>query len=369
MAYKWEVGAMDYLSVDPALNSNADLLLVEEALQQFFADAKLRAVTVNPSYLALWEALERATAGGKRSRPRLVMLAHRQLGGTDLPSAAALAASYELLHSALIIHDDVIDRDFVRRGIPNVSGHYRNRALRAGAPVPVAEHAGVSAGILAGDLALFSAYRLLTAVDAAPAVRQRLNTILDDAIFSSVGGEVLDVEFSRAPEMPSLEDITKTAHHKTSVYSFEAPLQAGAVLAGAPEPVVTALTSFGRYAGIAYQIVDDVLGVFGKESRTGKTSWGDLREGKRTALLSYAATRPEWSRIADVIGSPGMTAADAEQVRSLLISSGAKEYAVNLATENAHLAVMHLELDALPVPLGNKLEQMLFSVISDLRTY
>jgi geranylgeranyl diphosphate synthase, type II len=360
---------MNFLNVDNRLNGNADLELVEDALQRFFADAKLRAVSVNATYLGLWEALERATAGGKRSRPRLVMLAYRQLGGTDFSSAAELAASYELLHSALIIHDDVIDRDFVRRGIPNVSGHYRSRALRAGEPSASADHAGVSAGLLAGDLALSSAYRLLRAIEAPAPVRQRLNSILDDAIFSSVGGEVLDIEFSRTPEMPSLQDITKTAHQKTSVYSFEAPLQAGAVLAAAPEPVVAALTGFGRYAGIAYQIADDVLGVFGKESRTGKSTWGDLREGKRTALLSYAATRTEWSRIASLIGSQDMTAADAGHVRSLLVSCGAKDYAVQLATENAHLAVMHLEADGMPDAVRRSLEHMLFSAISNVGSH
>jgi geranylgeranyl diphosphate synthase, type II len=362
-------GAVNFLNVDYLLNGNTDLELVEDALQRFFADAKLRAVSVNTAYLGLWEALERATAGGKRSRPRLVMLAYRQLGGTDFASAAQLAASYELLHSALIIHDDVIDRDFVRRGTPNVSGHYRNRAFRAGETPAAADHAGVSAGILAGDLALSSAYRLLRAIDAPPLVLQRLNGILDEAIFSSVGGEVLDIEFSRTPDMPSLEDITKTAHQKTSVYSFEAPLQAGAVLAQAPEPVVAALTAFGRYAGIAYQIADDVMGVFGKESLTGKTSWGDLREGKRTALLSYAATRPEWNRIESLIGSQDMTAADAEYVRSVLVSCGAKDYAIELATENAHLAVMHLESDGVPDTVHRCLERMLFSVISNVGSH
>lgn len=356
------------LNVDHALKGNTDLELVEDAIQRFFIDAKLRAVSVNATYLGLWEALERATAGGKRSRPRLVMLAYRQLGGADFPSAAQLAASYELLHSALIIHDDVIDRDFVRRGNPNVSGHYRNRALRAGVPSAPAEHAGVSAGVLAGDLALSGAFRLLRSIDASVAVRRRLDEILDDAIFCSVGGEVLDIEFSRTADMPSLEDITKTAHQKTSVYSFEAPLQAGAVLAGAPEPAVAALTSFGRYAGIAYQVADDVLGVFGKESRTGKTTWGDLREGKRTALLAFAAATPEWSRIAALIGSAGMTAADAEYIRSVLVACGAKEYAIRLATENAQLAVTHLHSGDVPADLRSSLERMLFSVIEDVES-
>lgn len=360
---------MSFLNTDHALHGTADIELVEDALQRFFVDAKLRAVAVNAAYLVLWEAFERATAGGKRSRPRLVMLAYRQLGGSDLPSAAGLAVAYELLHSALIIHDDVIDRDFVRRGSPNVSGHYRNRALRAGASPSAAEHAGVSAGILAGDLALSGAYRMLNLMEAPEAVRRRLQGILDEAVFSSVGGELLDIEFGRTRELPSLEDITTTAHRKTSVYSFEAPLQSGAVLAGAPEQVVSALTSFGRYAGIAYQTADDVLGVFGQESRTGKTGWGDLREGKRTALLSYAATRPEWSSIESLVGTEDLTPRDAEHIRSVLVSCGAKDHAIDLVAENAQLAVMHLESDGVPEPLRTSLEGLLGAVMSDLRSH
>lgn len=355
--------------VNHALHRNEDLVLVEDALERFFRDAKLRAVAVSATYLGLWEALERAAAGGKRSRPRLVMLAYRQLGGADFSSAAALAGAYELLHSALIIHDDVIDRDFVRRGSPNVSGHYRNRARRTGLSSEAAEHAGVSAGVLAGDLALSGAHRLLRTVEAPMLVRQRLNDILDEAVFSSVGGEILDIEHSLSPQMPSLEDIAQTAHRKTSVYSFEAPLQSGAVLAGAAEPVVTALTSFGRFAGIAYQIADDILGVFGAESRTGKTSCGDLREGKRTVLLSYAATRPEWRSIGPLIGRPDMTAADAASVRSALISCGAKDYAVNLAAENAHLAAMHLDSGGVPDGLRDSLDRVLRSVISNVTSH
>lgn len=359
---------MNSLNVDQALDGGTtDLELVEDVLQQFFAEAKLRSVSMGAAYLTLWEALERAAAGGKRSRPRLVLLTYRALGGTDAAGAALLAASYELLHSALLVHDDVIDRDFVRRGRPNVSGSYRTRALRAGASPAEADHAGASAGILAGDLALSGAYRVLRRLEAPEQVCRRLQDVLDDAIFSSVGGEVFDIELSHAPQMPSLENIIRTAHLKTSAYSFEAPLQAGAVLAGAPESVISALTYFGRSAGIAYQLVDDVLGVFGAESRTGKSSWGDLREGKRTAMLAYAATQPEWDSIASLIGSPDLSAAEAEYVRTVLLSCGAKDYAVRLAVEHAHRATAHLDVDGVPPFLNSSLKQLLFSVIADVR--
>ncbi|GAA3707611.1 polyprenyl synthetase family protein [Zhihengliuella alba] len=340
---------------------------VEEELARFFADAKLRAARIGPPYLRLWEALERAAAGGGRSRPQLVLLAYRHLGGTDAQSAALLAASYELLHTALLVHDDVIDRDTVRRGVPNVSGRYRNRALRAGADAAEAEHAGTSAGLLAGDLALAGAYRLLRRIEAPREVEQRLHDLLDDAVFSSVGGEVYDVELSHAAAPPSMEDLAKTAHRKTSVYSFEAPLRAGAVLAGAPAPAADALQRFGRDAGIAYQLVDDVLGAFGDASSTGKTGCSDLREGKRTVLLAYAASRPGWDRIAGLVGRPDLTPADAERIRRVLVDCGARDHAVDLAARHAGRALAALESDGVPAPLRQRLGGLLRAVVGRVR--
>jgi geranylgeranyl diphosphate synthase type II len=291
------------------------------------------------------------------------MAAYQTLGGEDLDNAAGLGAAFELLHTALIVHDDVIDRDFVRRGIPNVSGRYRSIAEAAGLPPERAQHVGISAGVVAGDLALSNAYRLLERVQAGQAERRRLGEIFDEAVFASAAGEYLDIETSLSQEMPPLEDIVRMARLKTSVYSFEGPLQAGAVLAGADEEVVVRLGEFGRDAGIAYQIADDLLGVFGNETRTGKTNWGDLREGKRTALLAYVSVRPEWASISPLIGSPSMSVADADRVRRVLVDSGAKQYSADLAAEYADRARAHLDADAVPHELRSALDPVVAALV------
>ncbi|WP_105032932.1 polyprenyl synthetase family protein [Arthrobacter ruber] len=351
------------MDMDTLLVAPAGLEQVEGALARFFEESKVRAAKVGPGYHTLWETLERCTAGGKRFRPRLVMSAYQMLGGQDLDNAAELGAAFELLHTALIVHDDVIDRDFVRRGIPNVSGHYRGVAAAAGMTPDGAHHVGLSAGVIAGDLALSNAYRLLERVEAGAATRRRLGQILDEAVFASAAGEFLDIETSLAPTMPPLEEIVQMARLKTSVYSFEGPLQAGAVLAGAEEQVIVRLGEFGRDAGIAYQIADDLLGVFGNETRTGKTNWGDLREGKRTALMSYVAARPEWDSISSLVGSPGMSAADADFVRRILVDSGAKDYSAGLAEHYAARARTHLESGAVPEALRSALEPVVTAVV------
>lgn len=353
---------LDTLQVEPA-----GLEQVEGALERFFEESKIRAARIGPGYHGFWETLERCTAGGKRFRPRLVMSAYRMLGGRDLSNAAEVGAAFELLHTALIVHDDVIDRDFVRRGIPNVSGRYRSIADAAGMSPDEARHIGLSAGVIAGDLALSNAYRLLQRVEAPTAVRRRLGEILGEAVFASAAGEFLDIETSIDASMPPLEDIVQMARLKTSVYSFEGPLQAGAVLAGAEEEVIMLLGEFGRDAGIAYQIADDLLGVFGNETRTGKTNWGDLREGKRTTLLSYVSSRPEWESISSLVGSPDMSAAEVDHVRRVLIDSGAKNYSTDLAAEYAARARTHLESDTMPKALRAALESVLSAVVNRVR--
>lgn len=355
------------MDMDTLLAEPAGLEQVEDALGRFFEESKIRAAKIGPGYHAFWETLERCTAGGKRFRPRMVMSAYQMLGGRDLVNAAEVGAAFELLHTALIVHDDVIDRDFTRRGIPNVSGRYRAVAEAAGVSPDGARHIGLSAGVIAGDLALSNAYRLLERVEAAPAIRLRLGDILDEAVFASAAGEFLDIETSLNPTMPPLEDIVHMARLKTSVYSFEGPLQAGAVLAGAEEEVIVRLGDFGRDAGIAYQIADDLLGVFGNETRTGKTNWGDLREGKRTALMSYISARPEWASISSLIGSPGMSAADAHYIRRILVDSGARDYSARLAEEYAGRARTHLDSDVVPSPLRAALDPVVTAVVDRVR--
>jgi geranylgeranyl diphosphate synthase type II len=151
---------------------------------------------------------------------------------------------------------------------------------------------------------------------------------------------------------------------KTAVYSFECPLQAGAVLAGAPEPVVVALGVFGREVGIAYQIVDDLLGVFGLEAETGKTTIGDLREGKRTVLIAHATTTPEWTHIRHLVGKSDLTAVEADHVRVGLELSGSRKFTEELARSYAARALAALETPEIPESLREELTSVADDVLS-----
>jgi geranylgeranyl diphosphate synthase type II len=355
----------------PDLHTDAEktrqLELVDGVLERFFSLSTTRAAALAPAYEVLWNTLKANTLGGKRFRPRMVMTAFTALGGTDLDSAALVGASYELLHTALIVHDDVVDRDFVRRGIPNVSGSYRDIAATAGLAIPAAEHRGMSVAVIAGDLALAGSFRLLDGVVADAATLERLRYLLDDAVFASAAGELIDVDFSLYVGVPSVEEVVHMERLKTAVYSFEAPLQAGAVLAGASDEVVSALGEFGRTIGIAYQIVDDLLGVFGDEAATGKTNVGDLREGKRTALIAFAAGNPAWNELAPLVGKETLTAEEAALVRSRLEDIGARRYAERLAGDFADQALAALAVEGMPAELVGALTPVVGTVVERVR--
>lgn len=341
--------------------------MVDAVLERFFSLSKKRAAPLGEHYEHLWGLLERNTQGGKRFRPRMVMAAYSGLGGTDVEAAAYVGASFELLHTALIVHDDVIDRDFVRRGIPNISGTYRDHAVDRGASVEIAEHRGVSAAVIAGDLALFNSYRLMERSGVAGDTRERLLQVLDEAMFASAAGELIDVDFSIDPQNPVVDDILQMERLKTAVYSFEAPLQAGAILAGASEEIVAILGEFGREIGIAYQIVDDVLGVFGEESFTGKTTIGDLREGKRTVLIAYACSTPQWQRLKLLIGKHDLSEVEADEARTLLAECGARDFANDLVRGCATRALAVLAEASIPEPLRAELTPVAQTVLERMR--
>ena len=352
----------DLLAVDQQRQAQVD-----GVLDRFFSLAKNRAAAFGEEYVQLWSELETSATGGKRFRPRMVFCAYQALGGTDLEAAACVGAAFELLHTALIVHDDVIDHDFVRRGIPNISGSYRDRALARGASEEAADHKGISAAVIAGDLALFNAYRLIDRSGVNDVTRDRLVEVMDDALFASAAGELIDVGYSYLADIPRVDDILMMERLKTAVYSFECPLQAGAILAGAPEDVVSTLADFGREIGVAYQIVDDLLGVFGQEAETGKTTIGDLREGKRTVLISYATTTEEWPLIESLIGNADLTEEQAECVREILVASGAKAFAEGLARYYANRALARLSEGHIPEALKNELYPVADAVLGRVR--
>jgi geranylgeranyl diphosphate synthase, type II len=324
-----------------------DLQHVVDALHRHIDDAAASA----PAAARLWSEVRRACTGGKLVRPRLLVTAHRALGGADLAAEARVAAGFELLHTAFLIHDDVIDHDWTRRGEANVAAAFRAAALADGRRRDVAEHLGVSAAIIAGDLAVAGAVQLVGRATDDPVTSARLAAIAAEAVSETAAGELLDVELAAA-DAPGLDAVLAMYEAKTSVYTFCAPLRAGAALAGADEDVLGALDRAGRALGIAYQITDDLLGLFGDPAVVGKSTVSDAREGKRTVLAALLAERGVEPRVDRL--PPDAAAA---RLRDLVERSGSRASAVDLAA--AHTFAARDALGEVPGELRRALERLL----------
>lgn len=306
--------------------SPATRATIDETIDGSLRRIRHRAIELGGGFEALGDAVARATAGGKRFRPALVVASFSAFGGEDPPPAAVLsvAAAFELLHTAFVVHDDVIDHDTVRRGIPNVAGEFRIRAEERGADAAGAAVLGDAAAILAGDLLLHEASRLIALADVSASVRAGLFGLLDDAIYVSAAGELADVENAVTPDYAEAQAIFDATFNKTAVYSFSAPLCAGALLAGASDEAIASLDAEGGRLGLAFQLVDDLIGAFGSAEQAGRDEGGDLRESKRTPLIALARLTPTWARVNDALALAHTGPIAVREAQLALEESGAR---------------------------------------------
>lgn len=331
------------------LSGDDDIRAVNHVIDEFFTDSIRHASETDTSYERLWRTLyDLIMAGGKRFRPTMTLMAYRAFGGQNPEALLPVAAAQELLHFALLIHDDVIDRDYVRYGGPNVAGAYRQIYAEYASSADDTTHYAHSAAILGGDLMIAGAYQLIATSKLPAHDRFRAQQLLSEGIFRVGGGELLDTELSFMPYQQG--DALKVATHKTSSYSFILPLVTGASLAGADTAQLGTLHDFADNLGIAYQLTDDLLGVFGDTAQTGKSTVGDLVEGKRTYMVeqAFAAfSSKERETFMSAFGNASATTKEIEISRNLLESSGARavtERKVSAYAEKARQALDELRL-------------------------
>lgn len=338
----------------------------DRVLDQFLAHSTQRAAQISPSFAQLWREIERMSTGGKRFRPALVALvatSYERVTDSSVTDQqmATVGAAFELLHSALIIHDDVIDRDISRRHGPTLHTAAQRRVRAQGVDDNRAAHYGQSVGIIAGDLALSGAHHLVSGAGLTSEQTWRVLELLDHAVFASAAGELMDIDHALPNARPTPAAVVDATRLKTSVYSFEAPLQAGAVLAEAPGEHIQVLGAIGVKLGLAFQLADDLLGVFGSGHDTGKSTDGDLREGKHTLLIAEAAVRDGGAQVLELLAQSELTSTDADRVRQVLTDCGARQAVEEQAAQAAREAVALAESADLP----NELVQQLRAVARD----
>ncbi|UUU18878.1 polyprenyl synthetase family protein [Streptomyces sp. DSM 40750] len=334
---------MSTAAVPPILLDPATIRARVERLLYDFLDDQEQGAPDLPE-LALFTGKLRAmlAAGGKRVRPVLCLVGwHSITDRTPPPAVWRVAASLELFHTFALIHDDIMDNSDTRRG--QTTAHRALATQHAGRRD--ADSLGVNTAILLGNLAFGWSYELLHADDVTPAQNRRTRPLLNALRTEALVGQYLDLAAAGKPDAdPHIA--WRIIRYKTAKYTVERPLTLGATLASATDQQLNALSAYALPLGEAFQLRDDLLGIWGNPAETGKSTLDDLREGKHTVLYALAlqrATIPQQRSLHRAFGQPHLTETDAEDIRSVLTASGARTTTEQMITDRREqaLAALH----------------------------
>jgi geranylgeranyl diphosphate synthase type I len=344
---------------------------VGRVLEDFLGGQRPVLAAISPELLPWLDAIEELLAGGKRLRPAFCYWGWRAAGGADCPEIITAASALELLHASALVHDDVMDASETRRGRPAV--HRRFAARHAvGGWRGSAEAFGIGAAILIGDLLQAWTDELLHGSGLPAAALLHGRPVLDTMRTEVIAGQYLDL-LSQAAGDGTVAGALRVVRYKSAKYTIERPLHLGVALAsaatatavlgsatpGAPgtpcapgsavpastapgsaasagsqtaplggneQAIAGACTDYGIPLGVAFQLRDDVLGLFGDPAETGKPVTDDLREGKRTVLVAMARRRANAAQAEILdrhVGNPHVGEAGAAAVRAVITDTGA----------------------------------------------
>jgi len=279
---------------------------------------------------------------GKRIRPILFYCGYIIAEGREKEKILKVAISIELIHSFLLIHDDVIDQDDFRHG--GLAMHY-NYSEKYKDKTKDPKHFGISAAIVVGDLAHDFGYEILAKLDFPSESKIKVIKRINQIISNTLAGEAVDVALSMKSDF-NADKIIEMQKYKTAKYTIEGPLHLGAILAGADDKFLESIREFAIPLGIAFQMQDDLIGLFGDEKKIGKPVGSDLKEGKKTLLITKAleiANEKQKNIILSVLGNKEINFDDLKNVRKIIEETGSLEYSKTQIKELKELAIKCLE--------------------------
>ncbi len=292
-------------------------------LDRFFEQQERQAAKLFPLAADAMSRYRKFMQGGKKGRGALVELGYKCYGGKNQKAILPVAAAAEIYHSFLLMHDDIIDQDDVRRGKPSMHKQYQ-ALVKEQFPGADPVHYGQSLTIFLGDIGSFLATWLIAQSKFDPQLRLAALSWFCKVLVGTGYGEILDVV--KGLEGRCLAEEVLLIHRlKTAHYTVAGPLQVGAILARAKDSDLKNIEKFGVPVGLAFQIQDDILGMFGNEKDLGKSASSDLREGKNTLLILHArqnATKEQLVILNRIYGNRQANDRDIEQVREIFKATG-----------------------------------------------
>jgi geranylgeranyl diphosphate synthase type I len=341
---------------------------VDRELAVFLHAKREEAAQIDTQFVAAVDALSTfVLGGGKRLRPTFAWWGWRGAGGSPISAQARpvlrAVSSLELIQACALVHDDLMDDSILRRGAPTLHVEFTERHRAAGwSGTP--ERFGAATAILIGDIALAWADDMLRSADLWPDQQRRVHAVWQAMRTEVLAGQYLDV-LTQACGDETPETALQIDRYKTAAYTVERPLHLGAAIANADPALVLAYRRFGADIGVAFQLRDDLLGIFGNPLITGKPAGDDLREGKRTLLLAYglrAADEKRQTGAADLlrgaIGNPQLDQDTVTKVRGLLIEIGAVAEVERRITTLTDSALRSLSAAEVPEPASSQLIEL-----------
>ena len=332
---------------------------IDKTLSSFTVARSAALVDIGPELEPVAKAMsDFITQGGKRFRPIFAYLGYLGSGAEAREEILRACTSLELVHVCALIHDDVMDGSDTRRNKPAIHKafqQYHQDSSYKGS----SERFGSSSAILMGDLALVWADRLLVESGISGDEFLQVQSVFADMRDELMAGQYLDV-LEGALATTSIDRSLKVARYKSGKYSIDLPLHFGAALSGKKE-LMSVYSSFGLPLGEAFQLRDDLLGVFGDPEVTGKPAGDDLREGKRTVLIALtmqAVGKQERELLTDSLGDEGLDKTQILKLQEIISSSGAVAQVEKLITELRDRAISALRDSQVETSILSVLEEM-----------
>lgn len=278
---------------------------------------------------------------GKRIRPILFYCGYLIAGGKEKEEILKATISIELIHAFFLIHDDIIDQDDVRHNGLAMHCAYSKKYKDK---VKYPKHFGISAAIVVGDLAHDFGYEILTKSNFSSELKIKAFKKMNQIVSNTLAGETIDVALSMKFDFNERK-IMEMQEYKTAKYTIEGPLHLGAVLAGADEEFLKSLSKFAIPLGVAFQIQDDIIGIFGDEQKVGKPIGSDIKEGKKTLLITRAlkvANEEQKNIILSSLGNKEINLEDIKNARKVIEETGSLQYSKTQAEKLKELSKKHL---------------------------
>lgn len=310
-----------------------DYLTKTDPLFKKYLDSKIkesRGVGMLPSEVL--SSFAEIARKGKKIRGSLVVLGYKAAGGREEKEILETSLFVELIHAGLLVHDDIQDRDSIRRGLPTIHKEYEDKAREIGLGKD-SGHYGVSLAINAGVSAYYYAYEKLLSNNFPTRRLVKAALVTSEYIARVAHGQTLDLANVFVNNI-SQQELLNILKYKSAEYTGVLPLLVGAILAGRQdEKYLSAVKEYGLCLGWAFQIQDDILGAFGQESKLGKSVGIDFKEGKVTLLVLHLAkhgTEKQKEYLKYVLGNKKITKAEVEEMKRILKEAGSYDYVMKL---------------------------------------